>query len=269
MKKMCLQWVCLLSILLLNITDSCAQNVHELFRVDTAVKFIETDILKNLYVITPDNMILKYDSGGKFLLSQQFKTNGEIASLDVSNYLNPYISYPGQNKITIVDNTLNQVSELSMEGTSVSQYSLACRSSAGGFWIYDVQEAKLKRIAQDQQQQGESPNIATLGVKILNPNYLIEYSPWLYMSIPNTGILIFDQYGAYYKTIPVKNVNRFQVFKNTVIYYQNGTLNYFDVETNDQKAVTLPFITPETMDIKVASGKYLMQTKKGIFCYSL
>ncbi len=244
-----------------------AQTMKSAFKVDTATKFIETDLLKNLYIVTPLNVILKYDSTGKLLASQQFKNNGEITSIDVTNPLNTEIFYSGQNRITITDNMLNSIAEVSLENSPVQQYSVGCRAASGGFWLYDVQEAKIKRVDQQNQQQGVSQNIAGLGIRDLNPVFMTENSPWLYMCIPSNGIMIFDQYGAYFKNIPVKNISRFKVLKNTIVYYKDGVLNYWDIETNEQKTVTLPFITENTQDIKAAPHRYWMQTKKGVSCF--
>lgn len=248
---------------------SFAQKEYKpVYSIDTPAKFIETDILQNLYIITSNNAILKYDSSGKLLISQQFKNYGEIASIDVTNPLNPEIFFAGQNKIVITDNNLNNVSETGLENSTIQQYAVGCRASAGGYWLYDAQNLKIKRIDQDNITQIETPNLATLRIRDINPAYMTENSPWLYISIPSNGIAVFDQFGAYYKNVPVKNLLRFQVVKNTIVYYTDSTLNYFDIGTNEQKAVNLPFLNAEVQDVKISSHRYWVQTKKGVQTYN-
>ena len=253
----------LVILVFVNIGRASAQELRKLFQVDTAVKIVETDILKNLYIVTPGNAVLKYDSTGKFITGRQFTGYGVISSIDVTNALNPEIFYSGQSKIIITDNVLNIVSEIAMDPNLVGQFGPACRSSSGSFWVYDIDDARLKQPGQN----ADGPNLATLGIKDLNPVYLLESSPWVYMSIPSAGIAIFDQYGAYYKMLPIKNVLSFQVFKNTIVTYHDGSLFYYDMETNDQKAVPLQFVTPDVVDVKTASRRFWTQTKKEIICY--
>jgi hypothetical protein len=268
MKGRYLNWiVCILVLVLLPFLLKAQIEVKTVFSIDTASKFIETDMIKNLYIVTPANVILKYDSVGRLVTSQQFKNYGDIASLDVTNYLNPEIFYAGQNKVLIMDNTLNKVAEVNLEGSPIQQYTVGCRSLAGGRWFYDVQDGKLKRMDLDNTIQAESPNLATLGIKDLNPVYMLESTPWLYISIPSRGISLFDQYGAYYKNVPLKGLTRFTVHKNTIVYYKDGSLNYYDLETNEQKAVNLPPDTVEVRDVKVSGHRYWIQTKKGIRVY--
>ena len=247
----------------LSFTPSYGQQIRKLFQVDTAAKIVETDILKNLYIVTPGNAVLKYDSTGKFITSRQFTGYGVISSIDVTNPLNPEIFYSGQSKIIVSDDNLNIVSEVAMDPNLVGQFGPACRAGSGSFWIYDVQDARLKQPG----MSADGPNLATLGIKDLNPVYITESSPWVYMSIPSTGIALFDQYGTYYKLLPIKNLSTFQVFKNTIVSFHDGSLFYYDIDTNDQKAVPLQFVTPEVINVRTASHRFWAQTKTGIICY--
>ena len=132
----------LVILVFVNIGRASAQELRKLFQVDTAVKIIETDILKNLYIVTPGNAVLKYDSSGKFITGRQFTGYGVISSIDVTNTLNPEIFYSGQSKIIITDDVLNIVSEIAMDPNLVGQFGPACRSSSGSFWVYDIDDAR-------------------------------------------------------------------------------------------------------------------------------
>ncbi len=244
-----------------------AQTVPAVFEVDTTIKFIEVDELKNLYVITPGSSIIKYDSLGIKVADRRFSGYGEISSIDVSNPLNTEVFYSSQNKVVITDNLLNVVSELNLDGSGVSQFGVACRSESGGFWFYDIQDAKLKRLDPDKNLQGESPNLPSCGIRDLNSVYMLEKSPWVFLSVPSEGILIFDQYGAYYKKIPLKNLSRFQVVKNTVIAFNGSALVFYDLLTNDSKIVALPFEIKDAQDVKFLAHRIWVQRIKSIKSY--
>lgn len=263
-------------------TSVSAQDYQSLFKIDTPVKYIQVDPLQNLYVVTPKNGVIKYDSTGKQIFAIEFKEFGAFDNLDVTNPLEPVFFYSNLNQILITDNNLNVLRRIELVGSQVQQFSVAARSSEGGFWLYDVTDAKLKRIDQNKQIAKESQTLQSVGIRDLNPVYLIESLPWLYMSIPSIGILIFDSYGAYLKTVPVKNVNKFQVLHSDekpelkelletrndhLIFYQDQKLIDYVLKTFEQKGVNLPFFSGEVQDVKVLRRKIYVQKKKGIEVY--
>jgi hypothetical protein len=263
-------------------TSVFGQEYKSLFKIDTPVKFIQVDPLQNLYVITPKNAVIKYDSTGRKIFAIEFKEFGAFDQLDVSNPLELVFFYSNLNQVLITDNNLNILRRIELVGSPVQQFSVAARSSEGGYWLYDVTDAKLKRIDQNKQIAKESQSLQSVGIRDLNPVYLIESLPWLYMSIPSTGILIFDSYGAYLKTIQIKNVNKFQVLNieeksdakelletrnDHIIFLQDQKLNDYDLKSFEQKRVNLPFFSGDVQDVKVSRRKLWVQKKKGIEVY--
>jgi glycosyltransferase involved in cell wall biosynthesis len=56
-----------------------------------------------------------------------------------------------------------------------------------------------------------------------------------------TGILVFDRYGTYLKTIPFKNLNSFQVFNDKIIYQPNDSiLKTYNIRTIEETSMKLP-----------------------------
>ncbi|MCX6351920.1 MAG: hypothetical protein NTX03_08655 [Bacteroidetes bacterium] len=63
-----------LFLFIIQIISAKSQEYKLIFLVDTPTKFITTDAFKNLFIITTDNAIIKYDSAGKKLAAQRFVT---------------------------------------------------------------------------------------------------------------------------------------------------------------------------------------------------
>lgn len=269
-------------LLIFSKTSVSGQEYKSLFKIDTPTKFIQVDQLQNLYIVTPKNGVIKYDSTGRKIYAIEFKEYGAFDQLDVTNPLELVFFYSNLNQILITDNNLNILRKIELVGSQVQQFSVAARSSEGGYWLYDNTDAKLKRIDANKQLAKESQALQTIGIRDLNPVYLLESMPWLYMSIPSVGILIFDSYGAYLKTVPLKNVNKFQVLNidekpdakelletrnDHIIYYQDRKLNDYDLRNFEQKRVNLPFFSDEVQDVKVLRRKLWVQKKKGVEVY--
>jgi len=89
----------------------------------------------------------------------------------------------------------------------------------------------------------------------IQPNFLIEHNGKLYLNSPNDGILIFDIYGSYLKTIPLKNLESFQVQYPYIFY----TLN--------KKFYSFHLLTFENIEITDISEDCSNIIFNGSFCY--
>ena len=175
--------------------------------------FFTADNQGNFYVIN-GNELTKFDKTGKQLYKYSNKNLGTIDFVDVSNQLKILLFYKNFSQAIFLDNTL------SMSGTPVSfdqigfqQAQLICTSHNNGIWLYDQQTFALVRLNDTYEETQRTGNLNALLNIELQPNYLLEYNNKIYINNPSTGILIFDIYGTYYKTIPVKNL---QFVVNTI-----------------------------------------------------
>ena len=246
-----------------------AQKMQPVFEVDTAIKFTRIDGLQNLYIVTALNTVIKYDSLGHSISSQDLKNYGDIDGLDVTNPLQPVFFYSSSNVYVITDNNLYVISKVTIPYSTIGQFAVAAVSSNGdGTWFYDATDATIKELSPAQQLVTSTQDFSKFGIKELAPTYMIEKLPWLYVSVPNAGLLVFDNYGAYSKTLFLTGINHFQVFNNNIVYYADGKLNYYNLKTIELKTVTLPFSTDGITDVKVSSGKIWVQTKNSIKVYN-
>jgi len=252
-----------------SVAGQTAQALKPLFQVDTAIKFTRIDPLQNLYVITELNTVIKYDSLGHAISSQDLKNYGEIDGLDVTNPLQPVFFYSKSNTYVFTDNNLYAISSKSIDHSIIGQFAIAAVSSNGdGIWFFDATDATIKELNPSQQIIATSQDFSKFGISDLTPTYMIEKLPWLYVSVPDAGLLVFDSYAAYSKTLFLTGIGNFQIFKNNIVYYAKGKLNYYDLKTKELKTVTLPFDTEGVTDVKVSPGRIWVQTKNGIKVYN-
>jgi len=84
-----------------------------------------------------------------------------------------------------------------------------------------------------------SGNISNLLNKNIQPNFLVEYNSKVYLNDPKNGILVFDMYGAYLKTIPLYGLKTFQVKDKFIIYVKEGKIFKYDFFTLENAAINL------------------------------
>jgi hypothetical protein len=135
------------------------------------------------------------------------------------------VFYQDFGQISYLDDVLSVIgSRISLLEQGLDQATLSCSSWDDGIWLYDPQDFELKRLGNDLRLSHQSGNVNQLVGIEANPNFIIEKNNFVYLNNPLTGILVFDQFGTYYKTLPVIGIDRFQVSADQVFYLQEGKL---------------------------------------------
>ena len=189
------------------------------------------DDFGNTYVITKSE-ILKYNVTGELIKSFSTKRYGSIDFVDVTNPLKILVYYKDFQQIIFLDNQLTASSNMiSLETIGLEQTSLVCTSANNSFWLYNKQNNSLLRYSEKSQQLVKIDNLKRVLDIDIKPNFMKEKSNYLYLNCPNEGILVFDIYGSFLKTIPIKNITEFDIQNSNVFYFKNKTLNEYSSQT--------------------------------------
>ncbi len=219
--------VCCLSIVLFR---GQAQSLKLKAEIPTSGDFLRVDNFGKLYIIN-NNEITLYNSDGKLIARNSNKLYGEISDLDASNGLELLLFFKNLSQIVFLDNQLAEKGkELSLEEIGFDQVTLACTSHGLGLWLFDQTTFELSRLDQNGKFTTKSGSLLQILGFAPQPNFMREVNNWVYLNDPQRGILVFDIYGAYYKTIPIKEVDYFQIKEDQVFYVKNNYLQSFDIK---------------------------------------
>ncbi len=199
-----------------------------------------TDNLQNVYVWNHCSL-KKYDPKGHLLYIYDDRSYGDISSLDVTDPMKIMVFYKDFPEIVFIDNTL------SVNGTHINPSrlgfpltSLACLSHDNGVWLYDAQNLQLVRLDMNMNIKQETGSLMELLGYPVNPDYLLEYNDYIYMNDPSLGILEFDEFGTYYRTIPVKGLTNFELRGDELYYTKANQLHTFHLNTLADDGISLP-----------------------------
>jgi hypothetical protein len=235
--------------------------------VPVKAEHMSTDNLSNIYLINND-VLQKFDPQGNLLKTFSNMNYGKISSIDASNPMKIILFYRNFLKVVFLDNTLTEngksisIEELGYPGTQ-----FICSSHDNGMWLYNQQNFELLRFDQNLSLVIETGNLAQLLDLDLKPYNMLEYNNRLYVNNPSTGILIFDIFGTYYNTIPIKNIHDFQFRENDLVYYQNGKLNTFNIKTLDQTQTSLP--DSAALSVRITNDKLYLLQKETLGIYTI
>lgn len=192
---------------------------------------VEIDGFGNFYIITNHEM-MKYNSEGVLQKKFSIKKYGHIDYVDAMNPLKILVYYKDFQQVLFLDDQLTQTNSIvSLETLGYEQTELICSSANNGFWIYNKQNNELIRFDADLKPMVHTGNLKRILAVDLKPNYMMEHNSFVYLNCPNEGILVFDMYGTFYKTIPIKNVKEFNVVNGDVFYYENKSLKQYQAQT--------------------------------------
>ena len=195
-------------------------------------KSLQTDQFGYYYEIF-DNEIKKYSKEGKLNCTYSNNVYGVIASVDVTNPYKVLVYFREFTKILILDNTLSPTSELiDLTTLELDETTLVSRSYNNSVWYYNPVRFELIRKTNNLKTTNSSGNLSTLLNINIQPNFMIEYNNKVYLNEPKKGILVFDIYGTYLKTIPLYNLKQFQIKDKFLIYINDSNqVEWYDFFT--------------------------------------
>lgn len=208
--------------------------------IPLSADFFSVDNLGNVYTVKGDQM-QKYSTQWKQVNTYSSKLLGNLTSVDVSNPMKVVVFYKNLSQVVFLDNTLSQEGEpVALESLGFGLATLICSSVNNGIWIYDQRNFQLVRLDQNLKAIAETGNIAQQTGGELQPDFLIEKNNWVYLNDTARGILVFDIFGTYSKTIPLKNIHSFQIAED-ILFFETGKKFYsFSLKTMEQKEIPLP-----------------------------
>lgn len=200
---------------------------------------VNVDNFSNFYVAC-DNQILKFDRDGKFLVRFEEVANGRIGSIDVTNPFKLIVYYPDYMKAIVLDKFLTYLVTYDFFSLGYTNVTAVGSSADGYLWFYDATDFRLKKIDVTGNVQLQSQPVNQLINKVINPNFILEKNGQVFVNDTATGILVFDNFGAFYKTIPIFGLQKFHILQEQIVYYQDGKLRSYSPMSFDARMISLP-----------------------------
>ena len=238
------------------------QTSTPLFEIPGETDQIYTDNLGNLYLVKDFNLF-KYNSTGNLLFNYSDNFLGEISSIAIGEGLKVMVYYGENAQLTVLDNTLSKISAtVNLNFNNLGTATLATTSVQNSFWFFDPFQGALVRTTNTMTVIFNSGNLNQMLNYRINPNYMVEFSNNLYLNDPEIGILVFDIFGTYLKTIPIMGLKKFQVAEKGLYFYRDNHLFYYDFR--DFKQAEIPLPVKGTRQALVANKMLFIQTNNSV-----
>jgi hypothetical protein len=211
-----------------------------LFEIKTDAKDFTTDKLQNIYLLDAKNEIVKLTPEGKEQFRYPNTTLGEPSYLDATNPFNLLLYFSDFQNVVTLDRTLNLAGEINLQELGFFRVNALGMAGDGNLWIYDEVDFRLKKIGRDGRIILQSADLSLELRQGLRPNFLIERDQQVFLNDSEIGVLVFDVFGRYLKTIPIKGLEDFQVVGRELVFLENHQLQSFHLDAYLQSPLRLP-----------------------------
>lgn len=226
-----------------------------------------TDPLGNIYIINGQN-IQKYNSNLQKIADYSDAFLGNISFIDVSDPLRILLHYQEFNQVVWLDNFFQEIrSSVLLDDLGIDQAVLICSSSLNGFWVFNQLNNQLQYFDINLNKIHESMSLNPI-IGDVKPVAMTEKNRMVFLNFPGIGILTFDQFGTYSRTLPLFPDNHFQVTDKSIYYLEQGSFKRYDLDTFIEEKITLP--DAEALQAVMIQPEYLyILTGEGILIYRI
>lgn len=247
------------------------EGYDEILQIKIKADYIKSDELGNIFVVN-DNQLTKYSADGVQLHTYSNLYSGDINFVDTRDPFKIFLYYKDFGQVEFLDQSLSLASStISLSMLNLELATLACGSYQGAFWVYNPMNFELLRIDQQLEVNERTGNLQQATGYSLDPNYMIERDNFLYVNDPAIGILIFDKYGTYYKTIPILGLSSFQVSEKRIIYFLGDKISIYDTKLNEENYTDLPWKDALSVSVclSLEPSRLYMLSDGGLFFYKI
>ncbi|MBP6310989.1 MAG: hypothetical protein WAR83_00950 [Flavobacteriales bacterium] len=262
--------VFLLFIMFASCANMRAQVVDQPIVINGHFDKFTTDELGNSYALRGDELEL-FNAEGKSWLRNSVKTFGRIGTIDAFYSLKPMLFAPEQGQLVVLDNTLSvQGSVMNLSRSGYTQVVLACMSVQNHFWFYDEREMALVRANAQLRRTANTGRIDQLLGFTVQPISMQEHENWLFVHDKEHGLLVFDLFGTYARTIPLLNMQSFEVRGGVIYFYGDDGLQRYDMRSFEITPIEILLDENTTIrDVRVELGKAYVLLEESILILPL
>ncbi|MCS6929562.1 MAG: hypothetical protein NZM43_08715 [Saprospiraceae bacterium] len=182
------------------VTGSTIGQSDSLFLLKTLpvqARFAVTDNLGNLYLITRQNAIEKYNREGRLLTRYSTNRFGSAAAIDATNPMKIIVWYADARVAAFFDRNLTPLSELNLIQAGYPEVRTVAAAADGNLWIYDEVAFQLKKISPEGVLLAESQRLNALLSERVSLENLHDDGNTVHAFAPRIGLLSFDAYAQF------------------------------------------------------------------------
>jgi hypothetical protein len=199
------------------------------------------DALGNLYIVSKNDQLKKIDANGDSVaVFNAAKRYGQLFSIDVTNPLKILLYYKDFATVLTLDRFLSVRNTLDLRRQNIFQVKAVGLAYDNNIWVFDEQEGKLKRLAEDGKLILQSNDLRLLFDTLPSPDFIADQDGLVYLYDLNRGVYLFDYYGALKTRLPFIGWNDFMVAAKTLYGRRDNQMLKYEPGSLILKQIDIP-----------------------------
>lgn len=221
------------------ITPSFAQTKIKSLTVTDEVIYATVDRPGELYVVTKQGQIQRFDINGKLL--SVYKNNPAPTLFDPRDGARLFAYFRNDQHYSFLSPSFDVSSSYFIDSSYVIDPWLACISGDHNLWIIDAADGSIKKINVRTSSIEVDVRIPTdLMPEARSITSMREYQGFLFLLSSAQGILIFNGMGKWLKTVSSPGLAYFN-FLGEELYYPDGDkIRFFNLFTAETREIPTP-----------------------------
>ncbi len=228
-----------------------------------------TDRDGNIYLVTNEDDIYKFDKNGKKLLVYSPQKMAETSLFEAWNSISLILFYKDFQEYTLLDRFLTFKSSGTVDQQVIGFARVMTLASDNNLWLIDDTDFSLKKY----DLTFKNLKVHTALDLILDPKdyditFIREYHNNVYVLDNKNGVLVFDNLGNYKRTLGLKGLDHIGFHNDRMYYAQQDSLTLFNLYDQSVKSFTIEGMHPKDPVI-INSGKIYHVSGKALNIYSM
>lgn len=228
---------------------------------------IEHDEQGNIYLINEAKHLLKLGPKLDTLFIHNIKST-EVDVVAPQNGLKLLTFNQNLNAVQYLDKTLSEVTGfINLDDSNIPLVKAIGISKDNNFWVFDENQQELKKLNTFSQVISTSGNLMNITGKSWAPILLKEQNNHVFVNDSSNGLMEFDFFGSYLKTIKTKFNGDFKVQNNQLWYLRNDSLIVRDLLFHTETKFGLP--QKNILDFSEYNHQFFLLTQEKLYIYRL
>jgi hypothetical protein len=229
------------------------------------------DNLGNIYLLNKDNQLKKVNANGDSLaVFNDVRRYGKIATIDASNPLKVLVYYREFTTIIELDRFLNIINIIDLRNPNLNilQAKAVGLAYDNNIWVFDEQDAKLKRVRDDGTLVDQTTDFRQLFDSMPDPALLRDQGGLVYLYDPARGVYAFDHYGTLKTHLALPGWLDFDVIDKSLLGRDSTKFYRYQLGTLDMQEEPIPGAYQGATRIRITPKVIYVLKKTGLEVYS-
>ncbi len=239
-------------------------------KIDFPVSSFAVDNIGELYLITPDNQMKKYNEKGDSVgVFNQVTQYGTLAYVDAQNPWKTILYYKNFSTIVLLDKYLDIVTSINLNKYNIFRVQAVTTSYDNNIWLFDEQSNTLIKMDDNGNILSQTVDFRLLFDSAPDPEKIIDRDGFVYLYDPQKGIYIFDYYGSFKSKLDFLHWTTIEVIGKTIYGFDKENLYKYVPPLPDFMTYKLPPELQNNTSIKLRNHKIYVLKDNHLTVYYL